>query len=146
MPQPNMTTDPNLKFTPGAGTTPPLLAGREREKAVIIEALDYLGEGCNPAANIALIGPRGNGKTALLQWVKTHADHYGGKIKCVILKPGCFRSHSDLLEALADHGGCSRPSCKRTCIFGKHKYCSDRESACRNKRPRQNCSNPSWRK
>ena len=59
MPQPNMTTGPNLKFTPGAGTTPPVLAGREREKAVIIEALDYLGEGCNPAANIALIGPRG---------------------------------------------------------------------------------------
>ena len=51
--------------------TPPVLAGREREKAVIIEALDYLGEGCNPAANIALIGPCGNGKTSLLQWVKT---------------------------------------------------------------------------
>ena len=56
--------------------TPPVLAGREREKVVIIEALDYLAEGCNPAANIALIGPRGNGKTALLRWVKTHADHY----------------------------------------------------------------------
>ncbi len=78
------------------------MAGREREKAVIIEALDYLGEECNPAANIALIGPRGNGKTALLQWVKTHADHYGGKIKCVILNPDSFSSHSDLADALAD--------------------------------------------
>ena len=102
MPQPNMTTDPTLKFTPGAGTTPPLLAGREREKAVIIEALDYLGEGCNPAANIALIGPRGNGKTALLRWAETYADHNGGKIQCVSLRPGCFRSHADLVEALAD--------------------------------------------
>ena len=99
-----MTAGPTLKFTPGAGMTPPVLAGREREKAVIIEALDYLGEGCNPAANIALIGPRGNGKTALLRWVETHADHYGGKIRCVSLRPGCFRSHSDLVEALADHG------------------------------------------
>ena len=99
-----MTTDPNLKFTPGAGTTPPVLAGREREKAVIIEALDYLGEGCNPAANIALIGPRGNGKTALLRWAEAHVDHFGGKIKCVSLRPGCFRSHADLVEALADHG------------------------------------------
>ena len=82
--------------------TPPVLAGREREKAVIIEALDYLGEGCNPAANIALIGPRGNGKTALLRWVKTHADHYGGKIKCIILNPDSFSSHSDLADALVD--------------------------------------------
>ena len=99
-----MTKGPNLKFAPGAGMTPPVLAGREREKAVIIEALEDLGDGFNPTANIALIGPRGNGKTALLQWVKTHADHYGGKIKCVILNPGSFSSHSDLVEALADHG------------------------------------------
>ena len=98
-----MTAGPNPEFAPGAGMTPPVLAGREREKTVIIKALDYLGEGCNPAANIALIGPRGNGKTALLRWVKTHADHNGGKIKCVVLKPGCFRSHSDLVDALADH-------------------------------------------
>ena len=99
-----MTAGPNPKFAPGAGMTPPVLAGREREKAVIIEALEDLGDGFNPTANIALIGPRGNGKTALLQWVKTHADHYGGKIKCVILNPGSFSSHSDLVEALADHG------------------------------------------
>ena len=78
------------------------MAGREREKAAIIEALDYLGEGCNPAANIALIGPRGNGKTALLQWVKTHVDHYGGKIKCVILTPDSFKSYSSLVGRLAD--------------------------------------------
>ena len=80
------------------------MAGREREKAVIIEALEDLGEGFNPTANIALIGPRGNGKTALLQWAKTHADHFGGKIKCVSLNPDSFSSHSDLVEALADHG------------------------------------------
>ena len=99
-----MTAGPNPKFAPGAGTTPPVLAGREREKAVIIEALEDLGDGFNPTANIALIGPRGNGKTALLQWAKTHADHFGGKIKCVSLNPDSFSSHSDLVEALADHG------------------------------------------
>ena len=99
-----MTAGPNPKFAPGAGMTPPVLAGREREKAVIIEALEDLGDGFNPTANIALIGPRGNGKTALLQWAKTHADHFGGKIKCVSLNPDSFSSHSDLVEALADHG------------------------------------------
>ena len=80
------------------------MAGREREKAVIIEALDYLGEGCNPAANIALIGPRGNGKTALLRWAEAHVEECEGKIKCVVLHPDCFSSHSDLVDALADHG------------------------------------------
>ena len=99
-----MATDPNPKFAPGAGMTPPVLAGREREKAVIIEALEDLGKGYNPTANIALIGPRGNGKTALLRWVKEYVDHNGSKIKCIILNPGCFRSHSDLVDALADHG------------------------------------------
>ena len=99
-----MTAGPNPKFAPGAGMTPPVLAGREREKAVIIEALEDLGEGCNPTANIALIGPRGNGKTALLRWVGAHVDHHGGKIKCVILNPDSFSSHSDLVDALADQG------------------------------------------
>ena len=102
MPQPNMTTGPSLKFTPGAGTTPPVLAGREREKAVITEALDYLGEGCNPAANIALIGPRGNGKTALLRWAEAHVEECEGKIKCVVLNPDCFKSYSSLVGRLAD--------------------------------------------
>ena len=99
-----MTAGPNPKFAPGSGMTPPVLAGREREKAVITEALEDLGEGYNPTANIALIGPRGNGKTALLRWAETHVDHFGGKIKCVILNPDSFSSHSDLADALADQG------------------------------------------
>ena len=93
-----------MKFAPGAGAVPPVMAGREHEKAQIIEALEDLGKGYNPAANIALIGPRGNGKTALLRWVKEYVDHNGSKIKCIILNPGCFRSHSDLVDALTDHG------------------------------------------
>ena len=99
-----MTAGPNPKFAPGAGMTPPVLAGREREKAVIIEALEDLGEGYNPTANIALIGPRGNGKTALLRWAEAHVDECEGKVKCIILNPDSFSSHSDLVEALADHG------------------------------------------
>ena len=99
-----MTTLTIMKFAPGAGATPPVLAGRKREKAVIIEALEDLGMGHNPAANIALIGPRGNGKTALLRWVETHVARYEGKIRCVVLDPSYFESHSDLIDALADRG------------------------------------------
>ena len=76
--------------------TPPVLAGREREKAVIIEAFEDLGKGYNPAANTALIGSRGNGKTALLRWVEAHVNHNGSKIKCIILNPGDFKSYSNL--------------------------------------------------
>ena len=99
-----MTTIRSPKFTPGAGTTPPVLAGREREKAVITEALEDLREGYNPSANIALIGPRGNGKTALLRWVEAHVDEYERNIKCTVLNPSCFESYSDLIDALADQG------------------------------------------
>ena len=99
-----MTTGPNPKFAPRAGMTPPVLAGREREKTVIIEALEDLGKGYNPTANIALIGPRGNGKTALLRWVEEYVDHDGSKIICIILNPGCFKSYSNLAGHLADRG------------------------------------------
>ena len=99
-----MTAGPNPKFAPGAGMTPPVLAGREREKAVIIEALEDLGEGFNPTANIALIGPRGNGKTALLRWVEAHVDECEDKVKCAVLNPSCFKSYSSLVGRLADHG------------------------------------------
>ena len=99
-----MTKLPKPKFAPGAGTTPPVLAGREREKAVIIEALEDLSDGVNPSANIALIGPRGNGKTALIRWVETHVDNNGSKIRCVVLDPSYFTSHSDLIDVLADRG------------------------------------------
>ena len=43
-----MTAGPNPKFAPGAGMTPPVLAGREREKTVITEALEDLGRGTIP--------------------------------------------------------------------------------------------------
>ena len=97
-----MTAGPNPKFAPGAGMTPPVLAGREREKAVIIEALEDLGEGCNPSANIALIGPRGNGKTALLRWAEAHVEECEGKIRCAVLNPDSFKSYSSLVGRLAD--------------------------------------------
>ena len=81
---------------------PPVLAGRECEKATITEALDDLSQGFNPTAEIALIGPRGNGKTVLLRWVETHVDHQEGDVKCLDLNPDCFSSHSDLVGAVAD--------------------------------------------
>ena len=94
----------DAKFKPGFGKTPPELAGRDGEMAVITEALDDLQARSSPAANIALIGPRGNGKTALLRWVQTQVDRCDGNIECAVLNADRFSSHYDLVDALANQG------------------------------------------
>ena len=91
-------------FKPGAGEIPPVLAGRENEKATIMTALEALGADSSPEQNIALIGPRGNGKTALLRWAEAQVRGCSDKIKCVALNPDIFRTHSGLVGMLADQG------------------------------------------
>ena len=94
----------DAKFKPGFGKTPPELAGRDYEMATITEALDELGARACPAANIALIGPRGNGKTALLRWAQTQVDRRDDNIECAVLSADRFNSHHELVDALADQG------------------------------------------
>ena len=94
----------DAKFRPGAGKAPPEMAGRDDEMAVITEALDDLGAGSDPVANIALIGPRGNGKTVLLKWVQTQIDRRYDNIEWVDPKVDQFNSHHDLVEAFANQG------------------------------------------
>ena len=55
-------------FTPGTGAIPPALVGREQEQAVLSLCLSDLTQGCSPPHDVVLIGPRGNGKTVLLNW------------------------------------------------------------------------------
>ena len=57
-------------FTPGDGAAPPAMPGREEQQAVLSLCLADLVAGQSPPHNVALIGPRGNGKTALLNWFK----------------------------------------------------------------------------
>ena len=56
-------------FRPGRGATPPYLAGRENEQGRIREILADMADGDSPAADIVMYGPRGMGKTVLLNWV-----------------------------------------------------------------------------
>ena len=90
----------DLNFKPGSRETPPFLAGRKKEKEEIKLILDRLMNGNSPGQNIVLIGPRGNGKTVLMQWVKEEAGSYKGKVKCVTLNSHCFRTHDDLVRSL----------------------------------------------
>ena len=57
-------------FTPGDGATPPVLSGRQEQQSVLSRCLADLLDGRSPPHNVVLIGPRGNGKTALLNWFK----------------------------------------------------------------------------
>ena len=63
----NMDINP---FKPGDGQMPPLLAGRDGVKQVIKGLLGVLSEPSGVPSNIVLYGPRGNGKTVLLGWLK----------------------------------------------------------------------------
>ena len=59
-------------FKPGSGQMPPLLAGRDTVKNDINGLLQYLSEPSGVPRDIILYGPRGNGKTVLLQWLEDH--------------------------------------------------------------------------
>ena len=64
-------------FIPGIAGLPPYLAGRERQQAQLVERLDLLGR-CKPAHQPPILfGPRGNGKTTLLNWTRQQALNRG---------------------------------------------------------------------
>ena len=55
-------------FAPGTGAFPPALVGREQEQSLLRRCLARLTGGGSPPHDVVLIGPRGNGKTVLLNW------------------------------------------------------------------------------
>ncbi len=57
-------------FKPGSGLSPPTLAGRAKEQSLLQRHLDDLAAGEGAARDVILVGPRGNGKTALLNRFK----------------------------------------------------------------------------
>ena len=56
-------------FRPGSGGSPPYLAGRENEQDRFRDILADMADGESPAANMVMYGPRGMGKTVLLNWL-----------------------------------------------------------------------------
>ncbi len=65
-------------FRPGAGQMPPFLAGRERDLELAENRLADLAGGKPPAQGLLFFGPRGNGKTVLLERVREDAPPGGG--------------------------------------------------------------------
>ena len=64
-------TDLSDLFTPGAGVVPPYLAGRKKEQAYFQTCVKSLKNRRPISRDLILYGPRGNGKTALLDYLQT---------------------------------------------------------------------------
>ena len=60
-------------FKPGHGLPPPHLAGRATQQKTLRQRLDALEAGAS-VNSIAMYGPRGTGKTALLGWVEQECE------------------------------------------------------------------------
>jgi len=90
---------PQRVFAPGAGAAPPALTGRERQQAVLSQCLADLLGGDAPPHDVALIGPRGNGKTVLLNWFD-RACRETGRIDVARLLPSRIGTGQAVADAL----------------------------------------------
>ena len=88
-------------FTPGDGATPPALTGREREEAVLKQCLADLLGGKAPPHNVALIGPRGTGKTVLLNWFERVCRDRTAHVDVATLTPDDIPNRDGLVDVLA---------------------------------------------
>ena len=87
-------------FRPGTGAIPPYLAGRESEQALLQAFLTDLADGVAPGTQVVLHGPRGNGKTVLLDWLEREAASRTG-IETAVLLPSEFSDEPGLRKRLA---------------------------------------------
>ena len=101
------TTEQRL-FTPGDGATPPALTGREREEAVLTRCLADLLGGRAPPHNVALTGPRGTGKTVLLNWFKRACRDREPEVDVVSLTPADIPTRDALIEVLTPPPGIAK--------------------------------------
>ena len=95
-------------FTPGDGATPPALTGREREEAVLSRCLADLLGGRSPPHNVALTGPRGTGKTVLLNWFKRTCREREPEVDVVNLTPADIPTRDALIEVLTPPPGITK--------------------------------------
>lgn len=89
-------------FNAGAGTMPPVLAGREDEQRLLSRCLADLRQGTAPPADVLLTGPRGNGKTVLLLWFAEACRKAG--VAVVQIAPSRAKTRQELCEALLPPG------------------------------------------
>ena len=89
-------------FQPGPGGMPPYLAGRETEQALFRALLQRLRDGVPLPSEVILYGPRGNGKTVLLGWLRDEAA--ASEIETAVLLPSEIFGVARLAELLSPRG------------------------------------------
>ena len=95
-------------FTPGSGATPPVLTGRAAEQNVLRRCLADLASGASPPHDVVMIGPRGNGKTVLLNWFKQLARNAEPATDVVALTPDEIPTGEALADVLAPRRGLAK--------------------------------------
>ncbi len=90
--------DPFGPFQPGAGGMPPHLAGREPEQTLLGALLRRMRERAAFPGQVILLGPRGNGKTVLLRWLKNEAAAAGVEVAAPL--PSEVRNAEQFVERL----------------------------------------------
>ena len=90
-------------FQTRAGARPPALAGRDTELALAGAKLDSLSRGQRPSQGLLLYGPRGNGKTVLLDRIAGEARSRG--LRAESLPASAFRDHQALSDELREFAG-----------------------------------------
>ena len=88
-------------FSPGTGATPPALTGREREQAVLTQCLADLLGGASPPHDVVMVGPRGNGKTVLLNWFERACRGHEAEVDVAALTPNDITTRNELVELLS---------------------------------------------
>ena len=94
-------------FAPGTGATPPALTGRGEEQAVLSRCLAALAGGKAPAHDVVLVGPRGNGKTVLLNWFARECRN-SKRVDAITLTPADVGDRQALTESLAPRGALAK--------------------------------------
>ena len=95
----------NLKrlFKPGTGVVPPYLAGRKEEQAYFQDCVDDLKDREPPSRDLILYGPRGNGKTALLSYLRTRTlQKETSKLDILWVTPNEMGTLAELIDRLTE--------------------------------------------
>ena len=105
-------------FRPGDGALPPALTGRDVQQAVLSRCLADLDAGFAPPHDVVLLGPRGNGKTTLLNWFRGVCAKKS--VDVVALTPQRVPTHEALAKALAPRRGIAKwlPRAAQTDLTG----------------------------
>ncbi len=90
-------------FTPGAGVVPPYLAGRKKEQAYFQACVKSLKNRRPISRDLILYGPRGNGKTALLDYLQTRTlQKEASKLDILWVTPDEIETLAELSDRLME--------------------------------------------